>query len=393
MAYLTNRNPPARVQCLHALCQLTQHKFPIQSDTFQMKEIKFDSGDVNIHQFCQILKKHQLIQYCPYKENPLDEAGCSLTNGVEVDTTKQKEISNTVNALHSLGFFFREGREISITKSGRDFASCSVNSEQYLRIFTDGLLKNGLMVGLLGQIYLNSQERFSTNDIYVGYPNTGQESVFINGERIIISSGSEKDSNTRTKSCLLAWGVTSNFFAPVDLIDKSFDDRIGYTLLKVRNKRHYEKIDFPDSIFDRKFITQKPLDYNNLTKNTGALRENNQEKIRKVTMQMESKIKNRRLAILHALNDAYHKQYELNLESLIDALKKFPDEFVVDHNSFLDTMLEESKIGFAAGLPFDISIEGGLKPLCGINLDELNIGAPTRVLNMIDSICNEKLSV
>ena len=61
------------------------------------------------------------------------------------------------------------------------------------------------MVGLLGQIQLNQSQSFKTDELYIGYPNTGQEKVNFLGENIIISCGSEKDSNTRTKSCLLAW--------------------------------------------------------------------------------------------------------------------------------------------------------------------------------------------
>ena len=97
MAFLINRNPPARPQCLHALCQLASHKFKNIETTFNMKELKFDPEKLNIHQFCSNLVENETmnLKYCPYKENPLDPAGCSLTNGVDADTTKSKEISNT----------------------------------------------------------------------------------------------------------------------------------------------------------------------------------------------------------------------------------------------------------------------------------------------------------
>ena len=107
MSYLINRNPPARPVCLHAICQFTATKFSTDQ-IFNMKDIKFDQNSLNIHNFCKILEKHNSIKdlnYCPYKENPLDESGCALTNGVYVDSTKQKEVSNTINALHSLGLF------------------------------------------------------------------------------------------------------------------------------------------------------------------------------------------------------------------------------------------------------------------------------------------------
>ena len=94
------------------------------------------------------------------------------------------------------------------------------------------------------------------------------------------------------------------------------------------------------------------MDYNNLTKLTRALRENNQQNIRKVTLEVEPKIKNRRLALLHSLNDAYKKNRLLNIKNLITKMRSFPDQFIVDDQNFEDIMFEEIKIGFDAGIPY-----------------------------------------
>ena len=388
MSYLINRNPPARPVCLHAICQFTATKFSTDQ-IFNMKDIKFDQNSLNIHNFCKILEKHNSIKdlnYCPYKENPLDESGCALTNGVYVDSTKQKEVSNTINALHSLGLFERRNKEIRLTNLGLRFAKSEINSETFLSIFKESILKNGLMIGLLGQIYIENKKSFKTEDIFVGYPNTGKEYVNHDDERIIISSGSEKDSNTRTKSCLLAWGTWLNFFYPKDLKNTPIADKRNYVLQKNRNRRDYLIDEFPFFIFEKEFITEKPLDYNNLTKLTRALRENNQQNIRKVTLEVEPKIKNRRLALLHSLNDAYKKNRLLNIKNLITKMRSFPDQFIVDEQNFEDIMFEEIKIGFAAGIPFRVIDDSNVRPLCGLNMQELNLNAPNKTLKIIKQI-------
>ena len=85
----------------------------------------------------------------------------------------------------------------------------------------------------------------------------------------------ESDSNTRTKSCLLAWGISCGFI-PENLDNDSYDaDTIyqevtrNYTLQK-RNLRKYKIKNFP-TIYLMETIVTKPLDYNNLTKTLGHL--------------------------------------------------------------------------------------------------------------------------
>jgi hypothetical protein len=66
-------------------------------------EIKFDVNSTNIHSFCDYLtKKEGLgINHCPYKK-ALDKSACSLTNSIQADSTKSKEVSNTINSLSRL---------------------------------------------------------------------------------------------------------------------------------------------------------------------------------------------------------------------------------------------------------------------------------------------------
>ncbi|MDC1357726.1 hypothetical protein N8310_09085, partial [Pseudomonadota bacterium] len=277
MAYLINRNPPARAQCLHAMCQFVSKK--LNKNNFSMNEIKFNSDEINIHEFCTLLKKDEDlgIKYCPYKSNPLSKSGCGLTNGVSEDTTKSKEVSNTVNAMHSIGLFERRNKQTRITELGITFSKTKIYSQEYFSTFREGVLKSGLMIGLLGQLYLMKSKKFQTNNLNIGYPNNSQEVIEHDNERVLISSGSEKDSNTRTKSCLLSWGIISNFFLPEKLVNRSINDINEYIISSNRNEKNFEISNFPYFIFKKIFFSEKPLDYKNLTKNTGALRENNQE--------------------------------------------------------------------------------------------------------------------
>ena len=391
MAYLINRNPPGRIECLHNLCEFISSKYNI-GEQFNMKDIKYNPQENNILNNCNLLKSNSLlnIKYCPYKDNPLNTSGCSLTNGVNDDTTKSKEISNTVNALDSLGFLYRRKRNIEITHQGLLFAKTEYNSIEMLQIIRKAVSGYGMFIGFLAQIKLLGKNSFDTNEITLGYPNSN-EKILYEGNSIIISGGSESDSNTRTKSCLLAWGISCGFFIPENLDNDSYDaDTIyqevtrNYTLAKKRNLRKYKIKNFPDYLFNGNHIVTKPLDYNNLTKNTGALRENNQAKIRELTLTVEPKIKNRRYAIIYALNKAYLEKTTLDFDTLIDFLNNYPDLFIVNQESFDDVMYSELNIAFMVGTPFSIGIDNELKPLVGVAMSEVNLGAPDVLINVMN---------
>lgn len=61
MAFLINRTAAARIECLHALAQLIVEKFGINGRTFNLKDVKFDRGTVNIHRYCTLLNEDELI--------------------------------------------------------------------------------------------------------------------------------------------------------------------------------------------------------------------------------------------------------------------------------------------------------------------------------------------
>ena len=380
MAFLINRNPAARFQCLHSICKLINNKFNTSS-SFRFNEIKFNANALNIHSFCDYLtKKESLgIQHCRYKA-ALDKSGCSLTNGIDVDTTKSKEVSNTVNSLHGLGLVTRDSKgAVTLTPLGKNFAETDFYSEQMHTIIVKAVLNYGPMVGLLGQVL--QKTRFDTADLVVGYPIT-EEKVTYNGSRITISSGSEQDSNTRTKSCLIAWGISAGFFKPESLpaysANRAHIDSASYILAEKRGQRKFKVLEIP-KITQNNFCVKRPLDYNNLTKNSKALRENNQAEVREATMQSTAVIQNRRFAILYLLNNALKKCQAVSIDELVDFLKVKPDLYVLNLGELKKIVLIELEIANSAGIIIERSGQV-IRPINGRDLNELSQGAPSALL-------------
>lgn len=388
MAFLVNRTPAARLQCLHYLTKLALGKFG--SEQFRLGGILYDEKSLNIHKFCELLIDDRSfgIKYCPYLSNPLSKSGCYLTKSVDEDTTKKKEVSNSANSLDALGFLKREGQSFQVTDLGRRFANSQPNSEEFLQIIREGILNYGLSIGVLSQLKALRRSSFDTNQIFVGYPDT-DEKVKIGGDTIAIPLGSQRDFNTRTRSCLLAWFtaagyVEPSFIASADFLDQDSPQKqsADYILsADSRNRRKYRIIFLPD-VFDRDFVVQRPLDYNNLIKNIRALRENGQGISRQATMQVEHIVKNRRLTILYCLNYAFMKKKSLDFEKLVGVMSKYPKFFIIADNDLKSVMIKELPIASIAGIPF-IATGKDLKPLTGLNQDVLCANAPQELMQLI----------
>lgn len=387
MAYLLNRNPAARFECLHSLVKLIHSSFGYNA--FSLNDVKYNPDSDNVHNYCPLLVDSGLgINYCPYLQNPLSEAGCNMTNGVECDSTKSKEVSNTINALHALGFVSRQNREVRLTPFGKRFATTTFGSKEMQEIIQEAVLHYGPVVGVLKQVsdITKVGGSFSTGDIFVGYPNTDEEITY-NGDLVRISAGSTDDSNTRTKSLLLAWLTAGGFVRPValpalsqeEVAHRKYQDFINQAH---RGNKRYVYVKAAPFLSSQSFCTMAPLDYVNLTKMTRALRENNQAEIREATMYYEGIIRNRRLAILYFLNEAYTHNQKVEYGQLIAFINKYPSLFVIDPNNVSDVMEEEIKIADMAGCPFKIIAKDSkifLSPLAGVNLSELMIGVPDNV--------------
>ena len=387
MAFLVNRTAAARIECLHALAKLIVEKYGTYGIPFNLKNVKFDRSTINIHKYCTLLKEDELVgKFCRFKENPLDDAGCSITNGVLSDTTKSKEVSNTINAMHALGFVERVGRKVRITSFGVKFAKTEYGTAEMQSIIKKAVLNYGPIVGVMyGLSRYKKGDTFNVSEINVGYPSP-IEFVEYNGSMVELSAGSTQDSNTRTKSCILAWLTQGGYIKPVHFKPSNSPyPHIAYR--EYINSEHrmgqlYEIIDFPNTE-----ITDRPLNYDNLTKMNSCLRENGQSVVREATMYYETKIKNRRFAILFLLNLAFQNKTAVALSDIIDVLKEDKSKFVVSEEDLEETISTEIEIAFMAGIPYVeryMNRKLYLQPTKGLNLNELEVGAPQEVINFLN---------
>jgi hypothetical protein len=272
------------------------------------------------------------------------------------------------------------------------FAQTPFESMEMLEQLRRAVLNYGVCIGVLAQIKNFQKTRFFTDEITIGYPITN-EVIVENGQNINVSSGSQPDSNTRTKSCILAWLVTCGFIIPEQLKTSITNPKLthiqvlDYVLDKNRSLRNYELFEFPNEIFKDKFIVSNPLDYHNFTKNTGALRENGQQISREITMKFENVIKNRRLAIVYTLNKAYNISRSVNFDKLITFLERSP-AFIINNQDFRRVMQIELNFANTCGIPFEIYNNLRLKPLVGVNEKVLLKNAPIEIIKYLNKFKN-----
>lgn len=395
MAYLINRNPAARFDCLHSLVKFINAYYGPNHD-FTLNDVKYNADEDNVHNYCRLLRNSDFgVEYCPYLQNPLSDAGCNMTNGITCDSTKSKEVSNTINALHALGFVRRSNRSVKITDLGIRFANATFGTAEMQQIIHDSVVKYGPAVGVLKQIseLCSLNGKFNTGNITVGYPDP-EETVQYNRGFVIISAGSQDDSNTRTKSCILAWLTAGGYIRPENLppvttAEYAHSKYNSFLNQPHRGDRTYVYVSDAPFLRGETFVTQSPLDYKNLTKMTGALRENNLAEVREATMLYEPIIQNRRLAIVYFLNKAFENGTDLKFSSLVDFFSRHTDLFVVDETSINDVLQEEIQIANMSGIPYSINEISGsiyLHPIAGVNINELTLGAPTEVVDILRSI-------
>ncbi len=385
MSRLVNRKPASRVDCLHSLMKLLNSEFGTET-AFSLNDAKYNKAKINIFEYCPLLirDKNLGLSYCPYKNNPLDVSACGLTNSVDADSTKQKEVSNTINALEGLGFLNQSGRKFSVSYDGKKFAEQSIESLEMVDIFRSGCLRYGPFVGLIAQLSNSSGSSISSDEIFVGYPKT-QETTIRNGTVIRLSVESAQDSDVRTKSCLIQWAVAAGFL--FDSRGISPRPQITYRDILNADKRSQRKFIVNKELVDQHVLlgnqTERPLDYDNLTKNVASLRENGQSVQRELTLEFDTKVKNRRLAICWALNNSAISGKSLKISDLAKCLATRPELFVISAEDFDRVLVDECVIAFAVGIPFIAEKINQLKPLCTINMDLLCSNAPVEVIKFL----------
>jgi hypothetical protein len=388
MAELVNRTAAGRIECLYYLLLNLNDRFGL-TNSFTLNEAKFSEDRSNVHEHCLLLKdeKNLGIKYCRYFTNALNKSGCALTNSLEEDLQKQKAVSNSIIALHGLGLIDRDAKNSALTKFGKKFATVDYHSTGSGPLISEAVTQYGPLVGMLGHLFVNKLSKFSTADISVGYPNSGDE-IKIENRTVKISVGSQSDSNVRTRSVLLAWAVAGGFIEPASWGNKTRPEAHlefrDYLLREKRTDKFYKVTPKVSEFFDRRNVISRPLDYEHLIKDIDSLREKGQEEIRNETKKQAHKIRSRRFAIIYLLNKSFLSGASLDFEKLINFLQKNPSYFVISQTGFKKIMAQELSIAFAAGIPF--ALDGTLmKPLNGVSEEELSRGAPEDLVEVLNS--------
>lgn len=82
MAFLINRVPASRLDCLHSLMRMLYKKYSTDK-CFTLNDVKYHEGEDNIKVYCKQLRKYEEFKYCPFLDNPLDPKGYNLPNGTQ----------------------------------------------------------------------------------------------------------------------------------------------------------------------------------------------------------------------------------------------------------------------------------------------------------------------
>jgi hypothetical protein len=396
MSALINRVPTGRIVSLHTELRYLQWRFG--RSPFSLQEMKLDSSlqktQIDFFPLAVAHPTHGRYngKYDPYLENPLDRSGFHLTQSVERDSQKSKSASECFTALEGLGWIERleDGRG-KITDLGQKVANLDYADDSLYRLLQESLLGYGPFVGFILQcIEKQHAGVVKRSDIVIGYPDTHETLLMPDGTRVPISAGSQSDSLTRTRSTLAAWAMTAGFIWPAS--EPLPKDKWHTAALELLKAKHWPWSKFrvmaPDDLFTRekKLRVTHPLSYRWMTKNTRALRERGQAAIRSATMSIETKIKNRRFAIVYALAVASDSQKALDLSLLIEHLKRYPELFVIDDADFARVMNSEIGIATSAGMVFSVSGINRLHPLVLCDVENLSGGAPDQLLSFLSKI-------
>lgn len=389
MTYLINRSSSAKIDCLHSILRFLSNMFDV-GETFSLNDAKYDAESYNVHSVCPLLCRAAMgYEYCPFLDNPMDEAGCLLTHQKEGDTTKSKQVSEAINALHALGLVTRTGREIAITEAGQQFAASEFGTERYQELLEKAVLSYGPCIGILKQIcdLTEIDGEFQTGDIVVGYPNTSEVYIY-NGSSVVISSGSQRDSNTRTRSCLLTWLTAAGYIRPAHLsaIDQGrFPHEFyrDYINSSVHNASSYYLLKTPAFFGDDSFYVRRPLSFANQTKLIGALRERGMDAIREATMACQERLKNRRFAIVYLLNQAKKQNKGVSIAALMEFMLENAAHFVISTANFERVLYQELDIANMTGIPFIMDETRTMYPLTLVDDNELEEGAPMTIIELL----------
>lgn len=399
MALLLNRKYGSRLECLYYILKSIYKKFDIDK-SFSLNDFKFDENDKeNVHNYCQLLKWCINQNCCRFLDNPLDPSKCYATQSVNSDSTKSKAVSDVGGSLEALGFITKEDNGLyKVSSTGKQWVETDFYSKEWGTLAQKAVLSYGPLVGFLSKLK-DKADIFSYSGIYLGYPKT-EEIVQYTDENgltktIHLSTDSQKDSNTRTVSKIIAWCVCTGILYPqtqsgINLNETlphlKYQDFINQERLTVRR---FEKSETVKHLFDTKFLVNNPLSFSRLHKNVGSIRENGSEDLRNATLENIPKILNRRYVFIKVLNYCSKNNISLDFEKLVDAMEKQSKFFFSAGNNAFDIMASECEIADIAGIPFSETDDGLLVPLTIINEEVLEEDVTDEAKNLATLIIKD----
>ncbi len=397
MALLLNRKYGSRLECLYYILTSCYKKFGT-TNTFALKDLKYDEDDdKNVHQYCQQLQNILGRQCCPYLDNPLNLSKCYATQSVDSDSTKSKAVSDIGGSLEALGFIIRvDKRKYKVSAEGEKWVKSDFNTKEWEDIARKGVLSYGVIIGFLNKI-VEFPDDFTYQGLYLSYPHTTETVLYTNPDGVSsyidISTDSQRDSNTRTMSRLIAWCVAVGLIEPKGITGTSsplahikYQDFLNKQELTVRN---FKKTALCKTLFDHKLDVANPLSYTRLHKNAESMRENGGEDLRNATLENKPKILDRRYVFVYALNYYSKLNQSLDFEKLIRAMENHSASFFSAGNDASTIMESECEIGDIAGIPFIIENDTMFRAKTTINEKVLNEDAPAASIKLAKKIVEE----
>lgn len=397
MALLLNRKYGSRLECLYYILTSCYKKFGT-TNTFALKDLKYDEDDdKNVHQYCQQLQNILGRQCCPYLDNPLNLSKCYATQSVDSDSTKSKAVSDIGGSLEALGFIIRvDKRKYKVSAEGEKWVKSDFNTKEWEDIARKGVLSYGVIIGFLNKI-VELPDDFTYQGLYLSYPHTTETVLYTNPDGVSsyidISTDSQRDSNTRTMSRLIAWCVAVGLIEPKGITGTSsplahikYQDFLNKQELTVRN---FKKTALCKTLFDHKLDVANPLSYTRLHKNAESMRENGGEDLRNATLENKPKILDRRYVFVYALNYYSKLNQSLDFEKLVRAMENHSASFFSAGNDASTIMESECEIGDIAGIPFIIENDTMFRAKTTINEKVLNEDAPAASIKLAKKIVEE----
>lgn len=396
MSLLLNRKYGSRLECLHAIAKYLYYKYQSNSLSFSLNDIKFDEfSEITVHNYCTLLSEQLGFKFCPFLDNPLNESKCYATQSLKSDSTKSKAVSDIGGSLEALGIIVRNNLgKYSFTRSGITWINLDFYSEEWTEKTTELVKSYGPIIGFLFDILLEKELKgeIILKNLYIGYPLT-QEYALNNSQLVKLDHGTEKDTNTRTRTRLTSWSLATGLLKEVGSIITNIPQIQNREILN-SDRFNLSKLEITPKLlelFETKFYVENPLSYERLNKAVASRRENGMDIIRQETLRLNKKILDRRFAICFVLNEMSKKDRMINWNEFLYNLELKKEHFVdpYSYNNFTNIIASEMSIAKLVGIPFKVKLynnETYIIPLTIINENILSLNVDQNIINISKEI-------